>query len=76
MIVRAKAGHEVRVPASPGDRAELRVQDRYIVATVASGETEAVWGASATTDLHWGRRSVILGEVWVNKAKHDLEVTR
>ena len=76
MIVRTRAGHQVRVPASAGDHAELRIQDRYAVAVIASGEAEAIWPASATVGLHWGRRLVIRGEVWINKARHTLEVTR
>ena len=76
MIARARAGTEIRVPASPGDHAELRVQDRFTVAAIASGETHAVWGAAATSGLHWGRRGVIHGEIWINKTRHALELSR
>ena len=76
MIVRAREGTEIRVPAAAGTHAELRVQDRYTVASVATGETEAVWGGAATANLHWGRRSVVYGEIWIGKARHDLEVSR
>lgn len=76
MIVRAREGREVRVPAAAGSRAELRVQNRYTAIEVASGETEAVWPAAATANLHWGRRSAIVGEIWIGKARHSLEVSR
>ena len=76
MIVRARAGREVRVPAAAGTLAELRVQGRQLPLEVASGETSAVWGASATAGLHWGRRSAIYGEVWIGKVRHGLEIRR
>ena len=76
MIIRAVAGHDIRVPAAEGTRAELRVQDRYLSTVVATGETDAVWGAAATVGLHWGRRSRMQGEVWLGKTRHELVVTR
>ena len=76
MTVRTRAGREVRVAAAAGTLAELRVQGRQFPLEVASGETEAVWGASATTGLHWGRRRTIAGEVWIGKVRHDLRITR
>lgn len=76
MIVRARAGEAVRVPAAGGSYAELRIQDRFLPVAVPSGGTAAVWTAEATSGLHWGRRSLLRGEVWIGKERHDLEVAR
>lgn len=76
MRIRAKAGDEIRLAAAAGTRAELRVQDRYTALEVASGETEAVWPASATQGLYFGRRDALAGEIWLGKARHELTITR
>ena len=76
MRIRAKAGSEIRVAAAAGTLAELRIQDLYTPLEVAAGETEAVWPASATEGLYFGRREALEGELWLGKARHRLTITR
>ena len=75
MRIRAKAGDEIRIAAPAGTHAELRIQDRYTAIEVAGGAAEAVWPASATQGLYFGRRSALNGEIWLGKARYDLTLT-